>query len=196
MKAPVADNLAGHNQSFGRVLAIVADTCALLERGGQLSLLALPVAERWLRQAQLTPGEATICAQPLLIPLRLKVTDGERQTLERAQEALNLLGIEILLEGQHATIRAVPLPLRQQNLQILIPELIGYLVEQSIVDAGNVAQWLARNLASDHAQWNMAQAISMLADVERLCPQLVKAPPGGLLQPVDLDSAMNALRHE
>ena len=196
VKAPAADNLAGHSQSFGRVLAIVADTCALLERGGKLSLLALPVAERWLRQAQLTPGEATICAQPLLIPLRLKVTDDERKTLERAQETLNLLGIEILLEGQHATIRAVPLPLRQQNLQILIPELIGYLVEQSIVDAGNVAQWLARNLASDHAQWNMAQAISMLADVERLCPQLVKAPPGGLLQPVDLDSAMNALRHE
>ena len=43
---------------------------------------------------------------------------------------------------------------------------------------------------------NTAQAIAMLADVERLCPQLVKAPPGGLLQPVDLDSAMNALRHE
>lgn len=39
-------------------------------------------------------------------------------------------------------------------------------------------------------------AISLLADVERLCPQLVKAPPGGLLQPVDLHSAMNALKHE
>jgi DNA mismatch repair protein MutL len=25
----------------------------------------------------------------------------------------------------------------------------------------------------------MAQAISVLADVERLCPQLVKTPPGG-----------------
>ena len=67
---------------------------------------------------------------------------------------------------------------------------------QTHVDAGNVAQWLARNLTSDHAQWNTAQAIAMLADVERLCPQLVKAPPGGLLQPVDLDSAMNALRNE
>ena len=178
------------------MLAIIADECALLERNGKLSLLALPVAERWLRQAQLTPGETTICAQPLLIPLRLKVAETEKQTLEAAKTALNTLGIEILLEGQHATIRAVPLPLRQQNLQILIPELIGYLVGKTHIDAGNVAQWLARNLASDHAQWNTAQAIAMLADVERLCPQLVKAPPGGLLQPVDLDSAMNALRNE
>lgn len=193
---PAVENLAGHSQSFGRVLAIIGEHCALLERNGRVSLLSLPVAERWLRQAQLTPGEATICAQPLLIPLRLKVTDGERRVLQEAQSTLSTLGIEILLEGQHVTVRAVPLPLRQQNLQILIPELIGYLLEQTQVEAGNVAQWLARNLASDHAQWNTAQAIAMLADVERLCPQLVKAPPGGLLQPVDLDSAMNALTNE
>ena len=193
---PTSENLAGHAQSFGRVLAIIDDCCALLERHGKLNLLSLPVAERWLRQAQLTPGEATICAQPLLIPLRLKTAENERKTLENTWEMLSQLGIEILLEGQHVTIRAVPLPLRQQNLQILIPELIGYLVDKSQVDAEDVAQWLARHLASDHAQWNTAQAIAMLAEVERLCPQLVKAPPGGLLQPVDLDSAMNALRHE
>ena len=193
---PTSENLAGHAQSFGRVLAIIDDCCALLERHGKLNLLSLPVAERWLRQAQLTPGEATICAQPLLIPLRLKTAENERKTLESTREMLSQLGIEILLEGQHVTIRAVPLPLRQQNLQILIPELIGYLVDKSQVDAEDVAQWLARHLASDHAQWNTAQAIAMLAEVERLCPQLVKAPPGGLLQPVDLDSAMNALRHE
>ena len=94
------------------------------------------------------------------------------------------------------TVRAVPLPLRQQNLQILIPELIGYLAQQKTVDVGNIAQWMARNLASEHAQWNMAQAIAVLADIERLCPQLVKAPPRGLLQPVDLHSAMNALKDE
>ncbi len=193
---PTPESLSGHSQSFGRVLTIVPPCYALLERGGKLSLLALPVAERWLRLAQLTPGETPICAQPLLIPLRLKASDVESQALQSAQPQLASLGIDILAEGQHVTVRAVPLPLRQQNLQNLIPELIGYLVQQSQVEAGDIAQWLARNLASEHVQWNMSQAIAMLADVERLCPQLVKAPPGGLLQPVDLDSAMNALRNE
>ena len=136
------------------------------------------------------------CAQPLLIPVRLKITPEETGVLRRVQTQLAEMGIEIVLDAQHVTIRAVPLPLRQQNLQNLIPELIGYLVQQSQVEAGDIAQWLARNLASEHVQWNMSQAIAMLADVERLCPQLVKAPPGGLLQPVDLDSAMNALRNE
>ena len=194
--APAADGLSGHSQSFGRVLTIVAGDCALLERDGKLALLSLPVAERWLRQAQLTPEVEAVCAQPLLIPLRLKASAAEKAALDKAQSALAALGIDLQSDAQHLTVRAVPLPLRQQNLQILIPELIGYLAQQKAFDVGNIAQWIARNLASEHAQWNMAQAITVLADVERLCPQLVKAPPGGLLQPVDLHSAMTALKDE
>ena len=193
---PAVSALSGHSQSFGRVLTIVGNDCALLEREGNIHLLALPVAERWLRQAQLSPGEGQVCAQPLLIPLRLKVSAEEKAALENAQGALVELGIVFQADAQHVTIRAVPLPLRQQNLQILIPELIGYLTQQSAREPGNLAQWIARNLMSEHTQWTMAQAITLLADVERLCPQLVKAPPGGLLQPVDLHTAMNALKHE
>ncbi|EDL3517897.1 DNA mismatch repair protein MutL, partial [Salmonella enterica subsp. enterica serovar Newport] len=147
-------------------------------------------------QAQLTPGQSPVCAQPLLIPLRLKVSADEKDALQQAQSLLGELGIEFQSDAQHVTIRAVPLPLRQQNLQILIPELIGYLAQQTTFATVNIAQWIARNVQSEHPQWSMAQAISLLADVERLCPQLVKAPPGGLLQPVDLHSAMNALKHE
>ncbi|HFZ8994501.1 TPA: DNA mismatch repair endonuclease MutL [Citrobacter freundii] len=191
-----APALTGHSQSFGRVLTIIDADCALLERDGALYLLWLPVAGRWLRQAQLTPGENPVCAQPLLIPLRLNVTAEEKNALEKARDLLAKMGIEFLLDARHVTVRAVPLPLRQQNLQILIPELIGYLAQQSAFDADQIAQWIARNLRSEHPQWTMAQAITLLADVERLCPQLVKAPPGGLLQPVDLHSVMNALKHE
>ncbi|HBS8062149.1 TPA: DNA mismatch repair endonuclease MutL [Klebsiella pneumoniae] len=113
-----------------------------------------------------------------------------------AQPALAQLGIDVHTDALHVTVRAVPLPLRQQNLQILIPELIGYLAQQNAFDVGNIAQWMARNLTSEQTSWNMAQAIALLADVERLCPQLVRTPPGGLLQPVDLHSAMNALKDE
>ena len=189
-------SLDGHSQSFGRVLTIIAPDMALLERDGKLMLLALPVAERWLKQVQLTPGENAACAQPLLIPVRLKISPDETRVLQRAEAQLAQMGIEIVLEPQHVTIRAVPLPLRQQNLQNLIPELIGYLAQQTSFDAANTAQWIARHLASEHAPWSMAQAISVLEEVERLCPHLVKAPPGGLLQPVDLKTAMNALKHD
>ena len=126
----------------------------------------------------------------------MKISPDETRVLQRAEPQLAQMGIETVLEPQHVTIRAVPLPLRQQNLQNLIPELIGYLAQQTSFDAANTAQWIARHLASEHAPWSMAQAISVLAEVERLCPHLVKTPPGGLLQPVDLQTAMNALKHD
>ncbi|STS87793.1 DNA mismatch repair protein MutL [Klebsiella variicola] len=109
-RPPPRRKLAGHSQSFGRVLTIVGGDCALLEREGSLALLSLTVAERWLRQAQLTPGTEAVCAQPLLIPLRLKVTEGEKRALAAAQSALTQLGIELHTDALHVTVRAVPLP--------------------------------------------------------------------------------------
>ncbi|NIG77147.1 DNA mismatch repair endonuclease MutL [Klebsiella sp. Ap-873] len=188
--------LEGHSQSFGRVLTVLPPDKALLERQGKLSLLSLVVAERWLKQAQLAPGSEGLRAQPLLIPLRLKVSREEHDVLVKYQALLKEMGIEFDTDARQITIRTVPLPLRKQNLQILIHELPGYLAQQADVSAGQLALWIARHLASDHEQWSQAQAITLLADVERLCPQLVKSPPGGLLQPVDLQSAMNALKDD
>ncbi|EOV0645950.1 DNA mismatch repair endonuclease MutL [Cronobacter turicensis] len=193
--APPAPALEGHSHSFGRVLTLVSENVALLERDGKLMLLALSVAEGCLKQAQLLPRDEAPCAQPLLIPVRLKISGDEREVMTRAQPQLARLGIEIVLDGHHVTIRAVPLPLRQQNLQNLIPELIGYLAQQPNADDAAVAGWLARHLVIAQP-WSVAQAIATLAELERLYPQMVKTPPGGLLQLIDLQPAMNALTHE
>lgn len=188
--------LDAHAQSFGRVLTVLAPDMALLERDGKIMLLSLSVAERWLKMAQLVPGSEGARAQPLLIPVRLKVTKEEQDVLVKYQSLLLEMGIEFVAESRQITIRTVPLPLRKQNLQILIHELPGYLAQQTEVSATQIAQWFARQMDGFHEQWNQAQAIALLADVERLCPQLVKSPPGGLLQPVDLQLAMNALKHD
>jgi len=191
---PVA--LDGHLHSFGRVLTVLPPDIALLERSGKLTLLSLGVAERWLKQAQLLPVGESLRAQPLLIPLRIKVTREEHDVLVKYQPLLLSMGIELDIDAQQITIRAVPLPLRKQNLQILIHELTRYLTQQSAVTPDHLATYIARHLASEYEQWSQSQAIALLAEVERLCPNLVKSPPGGLLQPVDLQLAMNALKHD
>lgn len=188
--------LEGHSQSFGRVLTVIQPEYALLEREGKLMLLSLSVADRWLKQAQLIPGSEGVRAQPLLIPVRMKVSKEELEVLLRYQPLLLNMGVEFAAEAKQIVIRTVPLPLRKQNLQILIHELPGYLAQQAEIDATQIAHWFARHLTSEHEQWNQAQAIALLADVERLCPQLVRNPPGGLLQPVDLTLAMNALKDD
>lgn len=191
---PVA--LDGHLHSFGRVLTVLPPDIALLERNGKLALLSLGVAERWLKQAQLLPVGESLRAQPLLIPLRIKVTREEHDVLVKYQPLLLSIGIELDIDAQQITIRAVPLPLRKQNLQILIHELTRYLTQQSTVTPDHLATYIARHLVSEYEQWSQSQAITLLAEVERLCPHLVNSPPGGLLQPVDLQLAMNALKHD
>ncbi|MDE1190027.1 MAG: DNA mismatch repair endonuclease MutL [Pantoea sp.] len=188
--------LAAHVQSFGRVLSVVRESYALLERGDKLFLLSLPVAARWLKQAQLQPGEEGLKPQPLLIPVRLKIAPEELAVIGQQSTLLTAMGIDLQREGQHVTLRAVPLPLRTQNLQILIPDLLGYLARQQEVSASSLAQWLARRDDAEAAHWNHSQAITLLAELERFCPHLLKSPPSGLLQAIEIESAINALKHE
>jgi DNA mismatch repair protein MutL len=188
--------LAGSQHSFGRVLMIHPPCYALIENRQQLMLLNLPVAERWLRQAQLNPSPEGLRPQPLLIPIKLTLNKQEAAACAHHQPLLVKMGLDLQADHGRVTLRAVPLPLRQQNLQKLIPELLGYLAEHQEMSPAVLATWFARHLGSEHEQWNTSQAIQLLADVERLCPQLVKSPPSGLLQPVDLQAALAALRHD
>ncbi|MDC9580807.1 DNA mismatch repair endonuclease MutL [Xenorhabdus sp. PR6a] len=182
--------------SFGKVLCIYAASYALIESPLGIGLLSLPVVERWLKQAQLTPGEQGLKSQPLLIPLKLALDQSEMQALKQNSDLLKTFGIESTVAHGKVTIHAVSLPLRQQNLPKLLPELLGYLGEQSTASVEQVAIWLSRHVGSEHETWNIAQAVQLLAEVERLCPQLVGSPPDGLLQLIDLQAVVALFNHE
>ncbi|EPS8493561.1 DNA mismatch repair endonuclease MutL [Yersinia enterocolitica] len=200
--APVArqistdESLHGDNYSFGRVLTVFPPCYALIEYKQGIALLELTVAERWLKQAQLNPPAEGLRPQPLLIPLKLTLDKNEATACQRHQKLLATMGIELAVEHTRATLRAVSLPLRQQNLQKLIPELLGYLSQHEEISPDALATWISRHLGSEHEVWNVSQAIQLLTDVERLCPQLVKSPPAGLLQPIDIKAALATLTHE
>ncbi|AOF20490.1 TPA: DNA mismatch repair endonuclease MutL [Yersinia enterocolitica] len=200
--APVArqistdEPLQGDNYSFGRVLTVFPPCYALIEYKQGIALLELTVAERWLKQAQLNPPAEGLRPQPLLIPLKLTLDKNEATACQRHQKLLVTMGIELAVEHARATLRAVSLPLRQQNLQKLIPELLGYLSQHEEISPDALATWISRHLGSEHEVWNVSQAIQLLTDVERLCPQLVKSPPAGLLQPIDIKAALATLKHE
>ncbi|HEN3579226.1 TPA: DNA mismatch repair endonuclease MutL [Yersinia enterocolitica] len=188
--------LHGDNYSFGRVLTVFPPCYALIEYKQGIALLELTVAERWLKQAQLNPPAQGLRPQPLLIPLKLTLDKNEATACQRHQKLLATMGIELAVEHTRATLRAVSLPLRQQNLQKLIPELLGYLSQHEEISPDALATWISRHLGSEHEVWNVSQAIQLLTDVERLCPQLVKSPPAGLLQPIDIKAVLATLKHE
>ncbi|MEA9393100.1 DNA mismatch repair endonuclease MutL [Acerihabitans sp. TG2] len=203
----VAESAPGDDpQSFGRVLTLYPPCYALVEFRHRLALLSMPVADRCLKRRQLTPYDEALKAQPLLIPLRMTLKPQEADAYRRYHQELTALGIQLEVNQQQATLNGVPLPLRQQNLQNLIPDLLGYLagIEHPVPDdripennvPEHLADWIARYLTSEQREWSLSQAIQLLAELERLCPQWVKKPPGDLLVLLDLESAIEALNHD
>ncbi|WP_035607200.1 DNA mismatch repair endonuclease MutL [Edwardsiella tarda] len=192
----VADRTEMTTETLGRVLTLCAEGIALTESRSGVALLNLDYGRRCLLRAQLLPAaDEALKAQPLLIPVRLTLEEAERCALQAQAGLLQQLGIQLTLERQHALLHAVPLPLRQQNLPRLIPQLLGYLATASACDLASVATWLADHWQGEEAErWTLAQAVQLLADLERLAPQLVKSPPLALLQPLDLHPAVARLR--
>lgn len=196
VQQPKKTSLQNARYSFGRVLIIYPPCYALIEYHDGVALLALPVAERFLKQTQLTPSATGLRPQPLLIPLKLTLNKAEVAAFTRHHNLLTIMGIDLVIEHARAMLRAVPLPLRQQNLHKLIPELLSYLSQHQDMSPEVFAAWVASQLDVERGVWNLPQTIQLLTDVERLCPQLVKSPPTGLLQPIDIQSVVTILKNE
>lgn len=192
--ASMLDKGAAH--SFGRVLSVWQPCHAIVERGTVLALLSLPIAEHYLRQTQLLPSSEPLKPQPLLIPLALTLGDKEKLGMTNHKALLNHFGIDLSIERNRLQVHGVPLPLRQQNLQQLLPALLRYLGENEAVDKQMLTHWLASKLTSENTQWTQAHAIQLLADLERLCPELIANPPANMLQPINLQPALEALQGE
>lgn len=182
--------------SFGKILTLYPPGYALIETDAGIALFSLSKASHYLRCQQLIPGAQGLKSQPLMIPLQMALSAQECETFTRFAGVLRTFGIEGSVSRGKATIRTVSLPLRQQNLPHLIPELLSFLADNPEADENAIASRLADILVSEPPVQSKAQAVQLLADVERLCPELVRRPPEDLLQLIDLTEVVAALRHE
>lgn len=182
--------------TFGRVLAIYQQKYALIESSQGLGLLSLEQADFLLKCAQLLPKDETLKPQPLLVPLKLALSKEEINVFNQFHALISDFGITIEISQGKATIYAVPLPLRQQNLPALLTALLAYLSIDKSYTKQQLGQWFAKQISVEQAIWSQAQAVGLLADIERLCPQYVRQPAKNLLQLIELQPVVAALNNE
>lgn len=186
-------------KSLGKALTVIQRQYLLMATGDEVQLLSLKYAQYLQVLGQLNIAvDGELKAQPLLIPHTLPIAQEQMDTLNRSYNILAKLGIQLKAKGHDAVIvMAVSQPLRQQNLQQLVPNLLSYLDKQeSDYEIVNIIPWLAQQLTHDVSEYTTAQAIQLISELEQLWGEQLSDYHAQLLQPIDTIAAIKAFNHD
>jgi DNA mismatch repair protein MutL len=185
--------------SVGKAIAIVENHYLLTLANHRPYLISL-VRAQWLRvRKQLDPTPNGLRPQPLLVPLTFNVLDDEHLALGRLSEPLKSLGIDIKSHTKHKImVMSVPQPLRQQNLQLLLPNLISYAASLAPTDSlqyGQIlADWLADHVILKKDVYTLSEAIQLIAELEQLWQGLLPLEDTKFIRPADFSTTIAVLR--
>ncbi|ELV8556430.1 DNA mismatch repair endonuclease MutL [Vibrio fluvialis] len=186
-------------QQLGKAVAVVRGRYLLMNAPQGCVLLSLSQAA-WLKvRGQLNAQQGALKSQPLLVPLSLKMSAQETQALEHYQPLLTQLGLELKPRNPGSLmVMGVPQPLRQQNLQILIPDLLSYVslnFEQADkpLDLNSLADWLSDRVVSTKADYTLSEAIQLIAEIEQIWQGNLPLHDERFVRPVDFSATIAAL---
>jgi DNA mismatch repair protein MutL len=161
--------------ALGKALAVVDEQFVLMSSDCGVALVSLPRAEFYRIKGQLTPSEGALKVQPLLVPLSIKLDAELVQFAQDYQQDFAQLGIQLKARNDKALmVMGVPAPLRQQNLQNLVPDLLSYAqtwVKEEM--AANqvlsvLIDWLALQVTKVKSHYTLSEAIQIIAELEQL----------------------------
>ncbi|RJX65024.1 DNA mismatch repair endonuclease MutL [Vibrio sinensis] len=183
---------------LGKAICIVDGRYVLLGDKQGAHLLSLARAE-WLRvYGQLTVTNESLKSQPLLVPLSLKLDEDQIQISQTYQAMLNQLGIETKLRPNKALmVMGVPQPLRQQNLQQLIPDLLSYAVchlqSNPNLSTKELSKWLANQITQVKSDYTLSEAIQIIAELELLWQGQLPLQDRTFVRSIDFSATIAAL---
>ncbi|WWP01354.1 MAG: DNA mismatch repair endonuclease MutL [Candidatus Dasytiphilus stammeri] len=185
------------NCHLGRVISIIINNIALIHNDVELIIIALPATMRYFKTAQLDAGLKYLKPRQLIIPLRFKIEKKECQLIKSYGVLLKKIGIKLVTHNDYAILHTIPLPLYNQNLQDLISKLLCYLSQDEKKSIKKIVQWLANHIAKQLQIWDISQAIDLLSEIAKFCPQLLlRTPPATLLQRISIEKVLSAFHNE
>ncbi|MGN2754159.1 hypothetical protein [Aliivibrio fischeri] len=195
--APQVTQVSKNDITLGKVLSVVESTFALLQQGKQLQLLNLRYAEFVKIYGQLSSVNVEpLKPQPLLIPLSVGIDESICNNLSNYASLLKSLGIDLKVKNRtNIIVMAVCQPIRQQNLQQLIPNLLRYL-EQINPSLEQVIKWLSHQIQHDEVSYTTAQAIQLVMELEQLWGDELNNFYPKLLKDIDITQVIQAFSHE
>ncbi|MGR5221797.1 DNA mismatch repair endonuclease MutL [Vibrio parahaemolyticus] len=192
---PVVSSAQGEVESIGTAIAIVESAYVLVKGQPGCALVSLHRAEFYKLLAQLDPKAGSLTMQPLLVPLSLKVTEVQCQVAQTQQQRLLMFGIDIKVRNkQTIMVMGVPSPLRQQNLQLLIDEMLSYLatLEQHDISANLLSLWLTKKVLQVKSGYTLSESVQLLGNLEQLYNGVLPLSDPKFVRPVDFTATIAA----
>ncbi|MEZ8344565.1 DNA mismatch repair endonuclease MutL [Vibrio cyclitrophicus] len=196
-RAPVTD--------LGKAVSIVEGQYLVMGNKNGCVLVSLAKAELLRVVGQLDTRNGPLKSQPLLVPLSIKLGSELVEVAKALSQTLALLGIELKARNSEAVmVMGVPSPLRQQNLQILIPDLLSYAasINTQILDnnAGNVlndllpslVNWVGIQTAQVKSDYTLSEAVQLVGELEQLWHGLLPLDDPEFVSPIDFSATIAA----
>ncbi len=200
--SPVDERLANPVaiKQLGKAITVIEQQFLLMNSPHGCVLLSLVKAE-WLRVlGQLNTQQGNLKSQPLLVPLSVKVSTEEMSAVERYHSVFDKFGIEFQRRSpQSLMLMGVPQPLRQQNLQNLIQDLLSYAASNLTqsdqeLDSSKLAQWLSGRVSVIKPSYTLSEAIQLVSELEQLWQGSLPLNDTNFVKYVDFSATIKALK--
>ncbi|MEZ8381117.1 DNA mismatch repair endonuclease MutL [Vibrio splendidus] len=196
-RAPVTD--------LGKAVSVVERQYLVMGNKNGSVLVSLAKAELLRVIGQLDTREGALKSQPLLVPLSIKLGSELVEVAKALSQTLALLGIELKARNSEAVmVMGVPSPLRQQNLQILIPDLLSYAasLNAQIVDnhaatvfndmLPSLVNWIGIQTAQVKSDYTLSEAVQLVGELEQLWHGLLPLDDPEFVNPIDFSATIAA----
>lgn len=187
--------------ALSKALAVVDEQFVLMSSDSGVALVALPRAEFYRTKGQLTPSDGALKAQPLLVPLSVKLEPELVELARDYQQDFAQLGIQLKARNDKALmVMGVPSPLRQQNLQNLIPDLLSYAQTRvrgkvaTVQLLSELIDWLALQVTTVKSHYTLSEAIQIIAELEQLRHGQLPLEDTKFVSAVDFSATIAKLR--
>ncbi|MDW6002088.1 DNA mismatch repair endonuclease MutL [Vibrio mangrovi] len=182
---------------LGKAVAVIQGKYLLMSSGSSCCLVALGRANRLKIEKQLDATSEPRRGQPLLVPLSLKLSAELLSCVTSYQNVFLRLGIELKKRSVDTLmVMSVPQPLRRQNLQKLIPDLVSYASNLNQNDPSgaliSMTGWLADYANTEQSDYTLSQAIQLIAEVEQLCQGQLPLDDCAFVRAVDFSATIAA----
>ncbi|NRF17482.1 DNA mismatch repair endonuclease MutL [Vibrio coralliilyticus] len=186
-------------EALGKAVCVTQGQYLLM--GDKLGVRVVSMAKaEWLRvNGQLSLNGGALKSQPLLVPLSLKLDPQQIEASQQYHATLMQFGIELKSRNSSSLmIMGVPQPLRQQNLQQLIPDLLSYAALISENDQAlspqALSDWLTNQITQVKSDYTLSEAIQVIAEIEQLWRGNLPLDDRTFVRPVDFSATIAAMK--